>query len=184
MKKTVLFLFAVAGTCVALACTPATSGDSAAGPAALHTTQEIMQSMVAPQSDILWNAVSISASEKGIEMTAPGTAEEWAAVRHAAVSVTEAMNLIVMADRRIGPPGAQAKDPKAELGPEQIEALIKQDRASWDKMARELQDAIAPAIKAIDAKDAEGLSKAGEGLSTACGNCHQKFWYPNQKRQN
>jgi hypothetical protein len=182
MKKRALFLSAVAGSCVALACTSAKSGESV-GPAMVHTTQEIMQSMVAPQSDMLWNAVSISYGEKGEETTAPTTDKEWASIRHAAVSVTEAMNLIVMEDRRIGPPGAQAQDPKAELAPDQIEALINQDRASWVKMARDLQDAIAPAIKAIDAKDADGLSKAGEGLSTACGTCHKKFWYPNDERR-
>jgi hypothetical protein len=183
VRKRALFLVAVAGSCVALACTSVKPGEPVGGPGTVHTTQEIMQSMVAPQADVLWNAVSISVGEKGVETTAPRTDEEWARVRHAAVSVTEAMNLIVMTDRRIGPAGAQAKDPKAELGPDQIEALIQQDRESWARMARDLQAAVAPAIKAIDAKDAEGLSKAGEGLSTACGTCHKKFWYPNDDRQ-
>jgi hypothetical protein len=181
VKNRALFLVAAATGCIALGCVAAKSGESVQGAGTLHTTQEIMQSMVGPQADALWNAVAISVTEKGVETQAPSSDEEWARIRHAGISVSEAMNLVVMADRKIGTPGAQAKDPKTELQPEQIETLIHQDRQSWVRMAHDLQDAVAPAIKAIDARDANGLSKAGEALSAACEACHKKYWYPNDK---
>jgi hypothetical protein len=182
VRRLVLFLIAGAVSCIAVACTAAGSGESPAGLTPVHTTQEIMQSMVGPQADMLWNAVSISVTEKGPEMMAPSGSGEWMRMRHAAVTLSEAMNLVVMEGRAVGPPGAQAADPKVELGPEQIEALIGQERESWIKLARDLQDAVAPAVKAIDARDAQGLSKAGEGISAACEACHKKFWYPNDVR--
>src|SRR5438094_90123 len=62
--------------------------------------------------------------------------------------------------------------------PPQMEKLINDDRASFIKLARALQDAGATALKAIDAKNAEGLLDAGETIDTACENCHLKYWYP------
>ena len=37
------------------------------------------------------------------------------------------------------------------------------------------------ALKAIDAKDTEGLSSAGGDIDMACESCHTKYWYPNKK---
>jgi hypothetical protein len=138
-----------------------------------------MQSMVAPNADTLWNAVSTSVTDKGIETKAPSNDEEWATMRHAAVTVSEAMNVVLMPGRKTAKPGEQAKDPKVELTPEQIDALIAQDRGGWTKFAHELQTAVGGAVKAIDAKNADGLSEAGAGIDAACENCHKKYWYPN-----
>ena len=38
-----------------------------------------------------------------------------------------------------------------------------------------------PALKAIEAKDAQGLWDAGGKIDMACENCHLKYWYPNQE---
>jgi len=45
-----------------------------------------------------------------------------------------------------------------------------------------LQDAGSAALKAIEARDAEALSNAGETIDAACEHCHLKYWYPNQKK--
>ena len=179
VRRHTLLTTVIVTSCIAVACTAAKSDVPIAGQATAHTMQEIMLSMVGPPADMLWNAVSISATEKGIETKAPATDEEWTRIRHAAVTLSEAMNLVVMSGRKVGSPGTQPRDPKAELSPEQIETLIAQNRESWMKFARDLQDAVAPAVKAIDARNADELSKAGEGLSAACEACHKKFWYPN-----
>ena len=49
------------------------------------------------------------------------------------------------------------------------------------EIAYGLQDAGAEALKAIEAKDAEGLSNAGGDIDAACESCHVKYWYPNKK---
>jgi hypothetical protein len=99
-------------------------------------------------------------------------------LRHEAVTLAEAMNSILVPGRKVASPGDPIRDPKAEFTPEQIEALIRQDPANYKKLAHDMQDAVAVAIKAIDAKDAEALSNAGTGLSTACETCHKQYWYP------
>jgi len=146
------------------------------------TIREIMQSMVAPQADALWNAVSISITDKGLEEKAPETDEEWAAIRRQAVTLTEATNLILMSGRRVAKPGERAEDPAVQLSPEQIEALITEDKESWTNFSHGLHDAVMVVVEAIDAKNAEALSNAGDGIEKACEACHLKYWYPNEAR--
>ena len=37
-------------------------------------------------------------------------------------------------------------------------------------------------LKAIEKKDAEGLLNTGDGIDKACENCHLKYWYPNEAK--
>jgi hypothetical protein len=146
----------------------------------IFTIRDIMKAMVEPRADALWNAVATTSTATGIETKAPSTDEEWASLRHEAVVLVEAMNAIQSPGRRVARPGETSKDTAVELAPEQIQVLIDQDRAGWAKFAGALQDSVMEAVKTIDAKDVDGLSNAGSGIDSACENCHQKYWYPNQ----
>ena len=181
MRKLLLLLLVTTTGCLWVACN-STKSEPTASDLSGFTIREVMQSMVAPQADSLWNAVSTSVSEKGIETKAPSNDEEWATMRHAAVTLAEARNVITLPGRKVAKAGEHAKDPKIELEPEQIDALIAQDKASFVKYAHELQDSVAQAIKAIDSKSADGLSNAGTAIDAACENCHKKYWYPNDER--
>jgi len=182
MRKLLLFLIIAVIACLSFACQAKKADEAPSEPAAAFTIREVMQSMVAPNADALWNAVSTSVSDKGIETKAPSNDEEWATMRHAAVTVSEAMNVALMPGRKTAKPGEQAKDPKVELTPEQIDTLIAQDRAGWAKFAHDLQMAVGKAIKSIDEKSADGLSAAGADIDAACENCHKKYWYPNEEK--
>ena len=46
------------------------------------------------------------------------------------------------------------------------------------KLAGALHDAGMKAMAAIDAKNADALSDAGEVIDNACETCHLKYWYP------
>jgi hypothetical protein len=166
--------------CFLLSCSASKPAEPVTETAPTFTIREIMQSMVGPRADSLWNAVSISVTEKGPETKAPRNEEEWASLRYEAVTLSEAMNSILVSGRKVAKPGDPARDPKTELTPDQIEALIDQDRANWTKLAHELQNSVAVALKAIDAKDAEALSNAGGGIDSACETCHKQYWYPNE----
>ena len=75
----------------------------------------------------------------------------------------------------------KSDNPDSELSPDKIEVLVAQDRGAWVKLAHGLQDAGSTALKAIEAKDSEGLSNAGGDIDAACESCHVKYWYPNKK---
>src|SRR5438067_4552318 len=146
------------------------------------TVKDIMDSMVDPGSDVLWDAVETVVSAKGVEEKAPHTDEEWKNVRRHAIMLLEATNLLQIPGRHVAKAGEKADDPKVELAPEQIEDMINKDRASWIKYAHGLHDATLEAFKAIEAKDAEGLLNAGDGIDNCWEKCHLQYWYPNERK--
>lgn len=142
------------------------------------TIKDIMDSMVDPSADVIWESVATIITISGTEEKAPQTDDEWKAVRRGAIRIIEATNLLLMPGRHVARPGEKAENENIELAPEEIEARLKQDRASWITLAHGLHDAGLTALHAIDAKDPPALSVAGEGLDRACENCHLKYWYP------
>ena len=156
--------------------TPPPPTDSALRPTA--TIKDIMDSEVDPSADVLWESVATIVSAKGTEERRPRTDEEWKTVRRHAVILVEATNLLKMEGRHVALPGQKSENPGIELEPEQMEKMMKEDRQSFIKLANGLYDAGLVALKAIDAKNAEGLLDAGETIDSACETCHLKYWYP------
>jgi len=146
------------------------------------TVKDIMDSIVDPGADFIWESVQTTVSAKGIEEKAPHTDEEWKEVRRHAIMLLEATDLLQIPGRHVARPGEKAEDPSVELNPEQIEELIGKDRASWIKHAHGLHDATMEAFKAIEAKDAEKLLQVGNAIDEACESCHLQYWYPNERK--
>jgi cytochrome c556 len=146
------------------------------------TIKDIMDSMVDPSGDFLFESVQEIADENGVREKAPHTDEEWEEVRHRAFILLEAPNLLTMEGRLVAHPDEKSKNPQVELQPEQIQQLVDGDRAGFMRRARRLQDAAALVLKAADAKDKDALFKAIDSIDKACENCHLHYWYPNDKR--
>jgi len=146
------------------------------------TIKDIMDSMVDPSGDFLFESVVQIADERGVTEKAPQTDEEWEAVRAHALVLLEAPNLLTMEGRKVAAHGEKSKFPEVELQPEQIQKLIDDDRPSFIRRARRLQDAATSALTAVQAKDKGALFKAIESVDRACENCHLHYWYPNDAR--
>jgi len=172
----------------------ATSRPTAFRPVA--TVQDLMLALVDPSSDVIFAAVATTISTRGVETKAPRNDNEWAVVRNNALTLIEAGNLLTMGGRRIASPASAAaaaalsdesasvadKAAQIELTPEQIERRVASDRATWTNRANELIDAGMQALRAADAKDAEALLEAGDGIDAACEHCHLRYWYPKEKK--
>lgn len=144
------------------------------------TVKEIMDSVVDPNADFVWQSVSTAETIKGTEEKAPRTDEEWREVRRHTVAIMEATNMLQVPGRRVARPGEKADDPRIEEPPEVIQTLINSDRATWYENARGLYAAAALLLQAVDAKNVRGVMDAGDKLDKACEACHLKYWYPNQ----
>jgi len=140
--------------------------------------REVMNSVIDPSVDVVWNSVGSDIERGRITDRAPVTDENWAEVRRHALIVSEAANLLLMHDRPVAPPGAPSLAPGVELTPEEIRSLIDKNPDGWNFYVQELQDSLKPALAAIDAKNAQALFDAGEKIDTTCENCHSTFWYP------
>ncbi len=153
------------------------------------TIQDVMIAMVNPASDVIYNAVATSVTASGVETKAPRNNHEWAVVRNNALVLIEAANLLLV-DRPVASAASTAaaaalspESPSAvELAPEQIAQRIRRDRATWSKLARALVDAGLVALKAIDAKNADALLEAGDAIEMTCEQCHERYWYPEEKK--
>ena len=162
----------------------ACAGTQPAEPELLRTAtiKDIMDSMVDPSAEFLFDSVAMIADEHGITEKAPHTEEEWTEVRRRAIQLLEAPNLLVVKGRKVAQPDDKSKNPDIELQPEQIQALIDGDRLTFITRARALQDAATLALKASDARDKKALFEACEQIDKACESCHLHYWYPNDKR--
>lgn len=154
----------------------AASADDVYRPTA--TVKQIMDSMVAPTAQVLWDSTGTVATAQGVVTSEPKTDEDWAKLRQNAVVLAEAMNSLMIPGRIADKPGTPAEP--GSLAPEQITALIQKNRTAWVAHAHVFETVIQGLIKTIDTKNVEGLSDGGGTLDEACENCHLQFWYPNQ----
>lgn len=139
------------------------------------TIHELMEHMVDPAADGVWDAVAVISNEAGVEKREPRTPEEWQAVRGHAMMLLEAMNLLLIEGRRVAAPGAEAHF--GEHPPAQIEAMIKENRPAFIGFTEGVRQTTLQALAAIDKQDVQGLVVAGGHLDEACEACHISFWY-------
>ena len=178
-------MLACAALCVTVACG---KSEPAAAPAAdtppyepSGTVKDLMQSIVDPSADLVWNAVTTVQTANGTIDTVPKTDEDWLKVRHGAVGLSEGANLLMMPGRHVARPHEKSETPGVELEPAEMEVLINKDRPAFYQRARALHEAGLAAVAAADAKDAQKLFEVGEQIEMACENCHSHYWYPNEK---
>lgn len=144
--------------------------------------QELMQSVVDPNVDAIWNSVATTSTAAGVEEKRPQTDEEWLALRYNAIALREVSNLLVIEGRKAAVGNAATAADPSELGPEQIDKLIASNRPAFITNAHALHDAVTIALKAINEKDVTALESAGEIIEHSCEQCHSQFWYPGDKR--
>ncbi len=141
------------------------------------TIRDLMDGLVDPAADTIWNSVSTKITKKEEQEKAPHTDEEWSTVRHGAIALIEASNLLQIPGRRVALP-EQRNEQGIELQPQEIERLINQDRQRWITLAHGLHDAATQALHAAEAKDPAKVLESGDAIDNACERCHQRYWYP------
>lgn len=155
-------------------------------PTALHpdaSIQEVMAHIVDPAADAIWGAVRSETTAQGLKEYQPNTDAEWLQVRHHAVTLAEAANLLLVEGRPVSHTN-QLEDAHVPgiLTPEQVRTKIAEDPAKFAAAARQLQLAAQEATAAIDARAGQRLMAAGEKIDAACERCHRTYWYPNTEQ--
>jgi hypothetical protein len=112
-------------------------------------TKTLMLALMEKQADIVWESVSDTIIGNDVMEHRPQTDEEWLAVRNAAISVTEAGNLLMI------PPRGQDK--------------------GWMDASVKLIEQGERMIAAVDRKDAKAVFDVGSDLYDSCVNCHMHY---------
>jgi hypothetical protein len=115
------------------------------------SVQQLMESTIEPAAEVLFESVGTVITFSGVEEIAPKNDEEWAVVRHNAMTLAESGNLLMIGDRA-------------------------RDQGDWIKMSQALVDVGVVALKAAEAKNPEALFEAGGQVYEVCQQCHRKYW--------
>jgi hypothetical protein len=164
---------------------PGPAAQTSAGPrfTPVASILELMLEIVDPNADFIWESVSVVINRDGETVKEPRTDDEWLEVRHSALALAEAGNLLKIPGRGVVPAkpvrGIEPEPPGPDDLPlAKVEELIKANRTSFEGLAQGLTDAALIAVRAVDARSVDGLYEAGDALDRACENCHMVYWYP------
>jgi hypothetical protein len=120
---------------------------SAAQYRAIATVDELMDGIVIPASQTIFDAVVYSNGEL---VRSPKNDDDWFRVRMSALAVAESGNLLMM-------------PPRAE------------DAGEWATFSRAMTDSAVKVAAAAEARDIEGILRTGGEMYTACSGCHEKY---------
>jgi len=145
------------------------------------SVKELMENIVDPQADYVFDAVGSDVTAKGVVEITPTTDDDWTKIQRGAYVLAESSNLLKMT-RRMAPDGAANVEPGGpELTPAQIEAKVKDNPALWNSHADTLRTEALKVIDIVKARDAGKLLAAGSAIDRACEACHLDFWYPGDR---
>ena len=116
----------------------------------IATVKQIMDGIVAPASDTVYQSVSIIVSEAGVQENFPKTQAEWDVVAASAAALAEAGGLLTMGNRLV-------------------------DEDQWPGLAKAMTDASLISKKAAEDRDKDALLASGEALNESCDNCHRAY---------
>ncbi len=142
------------------------------------TLQELMDSMVDPAANQLWNAVSFRADASGTHEIKPTTTEEWHQLRRAAIVIVESANLMAVPGRRVAV--GSTTQAGADLDVSAIQKRVATRHEELMGFAAGMRDIGGKLVTAADQKNLAALDELGGELDTICEACHKSFWYPEQ----
>jgi ABC-type glycerol-3-phosphate transport system substrate-binding protein len=156
MPRVIIFLVALSlglAACGEQPDSSTKSADAAIKSPAYRPVTDIHQTMawiLDPAADVIWDSAGTIITAQGSTELAPTTDEGWDAVVHAAASLTEAGNLLMIPGRSMGD--------------------------DWDEYALGLISAGELAIKAAQDHDSDALFDAGGRIYQVCRACHNQYW--------
>jgi len=145
MSKLLKALAIVLSATLFLGCSP-----KPAQPNTILTMKQVMEWVIDPNADVVWDSVKSISNAKGTTEIYPRTDAQWEAVRNSAATLVEAGNLLMVEGR--------AKDDK-----------------QWIAYSQRLSRTAEVALKAALDKNKDALFDAGGNIYNACKACHDKY---------
>lgn len=154
---------------------------SAAAPPDLH---EPMKSIVAVQTQVIWDVGNQAQDDQGNPDPSRLAAGDWNKIIDAAGKVRQVAQALAQSEHVVvAAPGVKIEgegNPDA-LGVKQVQAAIDANPAEFRARSQALAASMGQIVAAAKAKDARTLFDVSGALDQVCEDCHVKFWYPEQK---
>jgi hypothetical protein len=149
----------------------------------IFSVKELMENIIDPQADFIFDAVAVDVGPQGVVETKPTSDDDWLKVQHATVLLAESTNLLKI-PRRVAPEGDKndlSGPGRPELAPEEIQAKLDQDRSLWNSHVDRLRDELLKVLEIVKVRNSDQLFEAGSDIDRACEACHLEYWYPGDK---
>jgi hypothetical protein len=114
------------------------------------TVKQIMNAIVLPNANVIYDAVGTTITGTTVEETVPRNEKEWAAVGDSAAAIVESGNMLLVGDRLI-------------------------DKREWLSYTQRFIAAGKAVLAAADQKKPDGVFMAGGELNETCDACHEKY---------
>jgi hypothetical protein len=114
------------------------------------TVKQIMNGIVMPNAQVVYDAVGTVSDASGITETAPRNDKEWNSVADSAAALVESGNLLLMGERAV-------------------------DNGDWVKMTHRFMERAKAALTAAQARKADDVFMAGGDLNLTCDSCHERY---------
>jgi hypothetical protein len=153
---------------------------TAAAAGARQSVQTIMDAVVDPSADRLWETAGTVVTAQGVRAHGPRTPEQWTQARALALQLVGGAKRL-QTRRPVGGNGhwalADASTPGMRTAV-QIEADIAKNPQLFYKAAARLERTAQDAADALGRRDLGAFVDAGARIDAACEACHAAYWYP------
>jgi hypothetical protein len=137
---------------------PARGGAAAQTPKVEANLAQVMQGILFPNSNIIFDAQNNDPAAKKEEGQFGNVYTGWLAVENASLAIAESANLLII-------PNRQCKNGKP----------VPLNRADWPRFVQGLRDAAQASYKAAQSKNMDNIVDAAGTLTEACSNCHDVY---------
>jgi hypothetical protein len=154
---------------------------SAAAPPNLH---DLMKSVVAVQTQVVWDVGNQAQDDHGNPDATKLKADDWSKIISAGGKVRQVAATLAQADHVVAvAPGTKLDDQTnpGALGAKEMQAAIDAEPAKFRALAQALSASMDQIVAAAKVKDAAKLFDVSGGLDQVCESCHMQFWYPEQQ---
>ena len=161
-------------------CAALLAGGAWAAEPAPKTVQSIMDTVIDPSADALWQSAGTVVTARGARPRAPRTPKAWAKARGLALRLVAGAKLL-QAPHRVGENGHWVLADASTQGirtAAQIETDITRDPKAFYAAAARLQRTAQDAADALGRRDTDAFLDAGARIDAACEACHAAYWYP------
>ena len=119
-------------------------------PAAVASVKQIMNGIVMPNANVIYNSVGATITGTKVEEFAPKNEKEWQAVGDSAAAIVESGNMLLVGDRLV-------------------------DKREWLSYTQRFIAAGKAVLAAAEQKKPDGVLAAGGDLNETCDACHEKY---------
>jgi cytochrome c556 len=141
------------------------SAAQAPRPQAEATLAQLMKGILYPASNVIFaaqsdNPADVKPAKDPSAATDPlqSSYGKWEAVENSGLAIAEAANLLTLPGRKC----SNGRD-------------VPLKNADWAKLVQGLREAGMTAYKAARSKNQDNILMAADAMTTACGNCHDKY---------